>query len=409
MKRTWLIVTGLVLFLSLVLMLLLQHPPRRFDGRITLQPTHKIPYGTYVAYQMLQQHFPSAKMSVSKAAPGKWKLPVDDSSSQVLLIVMNFFNPTSEELNTLTVFAQKGNTVFISALQMNEKAQHFFRVAQKKVYSPYGISQNNETIHIADSFTVCLNPKVFAPPASFSYPGIAYDNHFVHYDSSFTYPLGYDEGKVENLLAIQTLKGSFILHAAPITFTNFFLLYGDNHLYFDKLMSLIPDESRYIFWDNYFANRKPPSDKEDNSVLYVLLKYENFRWAFWLSVAAFALFLFTEMKRRQRMLPLYAQPANESLAFVKTIGRLYYERGDHKNLADKLSVYFLDFIRTKYKISTTEINPDFAKALSQKSTVPLPEITAITDLLMEVKISDHITSQLLMDYYRRLEHFYGKV
>ena len=408
MKKVLPYIAGGLLLTALVLLIVSHKQQRHFDGRITLNPLHKIPYGAYAAYQLMQQQFPKARLSINRAAPLEWKLPTDDTAKQVLFILINYFNPSDDELNTLTSFAQRGNTVFISALQMSEKAQQFFKVKEEDMYSPYSLVQNNEGVNIADSFTVRLDSTVFTSPYRFSYPGVAYNNRFTTYDSTFTYALGYNRKGSDNLVAIRTMKGTFFLHSAPITFTNFFLLSETNHVYFEHLMSLLPADTKYVLWDEYFMYRKQAGGDDDNSILHVLLKYENFRWAFWLSLIALAVYLLTEVKRRQRLVPAHAKPANDTLAFVSTIGKLYYEKGDHRNLAEKLSIYFLDFVRNKYKISTTEINAGFAKALSLKSNVPLDEITAITDKLIEIKLSDAISQQQLIDYHKQLEYFYSK-
>ncbi len=408
MKKFLPYIAGGILLTALIVVLVSHRQQRHFDGRITLNPTHKIPYGAYVSYQLMQQQFPKAKLSINRSAPLEWKLPKGDTSNQVLFILISYFNPTDDELNTLTAFAQKGNTVFISALQMSEKAQQFFRVKEEDMYDPYSPVPNNEGVNISDSFTVRLDSTRFTSPVQFSYSGVAYNNRFTTIDSTFTYPLGYNKKGSNNLVAIHTLKGTFFLHSAPITFTNFFLLSGNNHIYFEQLMSLLPADTKYLLWDEYFTYRKQADGDNDSSILHVLLKYENFRWAFWLSLIALAVYLLTEVKRRQRLVPDRAKPANDTLAFVSTIGKLYYERGDHKNLAEKLSVYFLDFVRNKYKISTTEINAGFTKTLSLKSNIPLDEITAITDKLIELKLSDVVSQQQLMDYHKLLEHFYSK-
>ncbi len=407
--KKWLpyIAAAIVVF-AVILLLIFHKEKRHFDGRITLNPTHTIPYGSYAAYQLMKQQFPKARMSINKAAPGEWKLPAKDSSGQVLFILISYFDPTADELNSLISFAQKGNTVFISALQMSDKAQLFFRVTQTDLYSTDFLSHYDNSIDISDSFTVRLDSSIFTKPVSFSYPGVAYNNRFLKYDSIYSYPLGYNK-KLENLLAIHTLKGTIFLHSAPITFTNLFLLWNNNYLYFEKLMSLLPADTKYVVWDEYFLHRKPAVDNNSQTILHVLLKYENFRWAFWLSIVLLSLYIVTEVRRRQRLTPEHTPPANDSLAFVSTIGKLYFEKGDHKNLADKLSVYFLDLIRNKYKISTTEINAEFAKAVALKSNVSLEEVTAITDRLINIKLSDSITQQELMDYHQRLENFYSKI
>ena len=408
MKKWLPYIAGAVVLIAVVLLLIFHKKQRHFDGRITLNPTQTIPYGSYAAYHLMQQQFPKAKMSINKAAPGEWKLSTNDTSNQVLFILINYFDPTPEELNSLISFAQKGNTVFISALQMSDKAQLFFRVTQNDLYATDFLAHYDNSIDVSDSFTVRLDSSIFTKPTSFSYPGVAYNNRFLKYDSIYAYPLGYNK-KLENLLAIHTLKGTIFLHSAPITFTNLFLLWNNNHLYFEKLMSLLPTDTKFIMWDEYFMYRKPADDNSNHNILYVLLKYENFRWAFWLSIILLSLYILTEVKRRQRLTPEHTPPANDTLAFVSTIGKLYFEKGDHKNLADKLSVYFLDFIRNKYKISTTEINTDFAKAVALKSNVSMEEITAITDRLINIKLSDTITQQQLMEYHQLLENFYRKV
>lgn len=408
MKKALPYIVGGALLIAIVLLVVFHKQQRHFDGRITLSPTDKIPYGCYAAYQLMQQQFPKAKLSVNRAAPLEWKLPKGDTAQQVLFILINYFNPTDDELNTLTSFAQKGNTVFISALQMSEKAQQFFRVKEEDTYTPYSPAPDNEGVNIADSFTVWLDSSVFTSPVAFSYPGVAYNNRFTTYDSTFAYPLGYNRKGTNNLVALHTLKGLFLLHSAPITFTNLFLLNDENHVYFEHLMSLLPANTKYLLWDEYFRYRKEADNNDDNSILHVLLKYENFRWAFWLSLIVLSIYLFTEVKRRQRLSPVHTPPVNETIAFVSTIGKLYYEKGDHKNLAEKITVYFLEYVRSRYKISTTEINADFAKALSVKSNVPLDEITAITDSLIEIKLSSAISQEQLMQYHKQLEHFYSK-
>ena len=408
MKKPLLYIAGALVITVIILLIILQKPQRRFDGRITLNSGHTLPYGSKVAYRLLQQQFPGATISVNKNAPGQWNLPAKDTSGSLLFVLTYYFNPTDEELDSITAFVQKGNSVFISAWLMDEKAQHFFGIKQSETYNPLNVWQSNRGIKIKDTFSLHLNTTLFAQPATFYYPGVAYDNRFKQFDSSYTYPLGYDRFRYPNLLAINALKGTFFLHSAPVAFTNLFLLYGNNHLYFEKLISLLPADTKHILWDDYFMYHQPDVSDDNNSVLYVLLKYDNFRWAFWLTLIALALYTLTEVKRRQRFTPGYTPPVNDTLTFVSTVGKLYFEKGDHKNLADKLSVYFLDYIRNKYKVVTTEINPEFVRAVSAKSNVPQDEITKITDTLTAIKLSDVITQQQLINYYKLLENFYSK-
>jgi len=133
----------------------------------------------------------------------------------------------------------------------------------------------------------------------------------------------------------------------------------------------------------------------------VLLSHENFYLAFWMLVVLLFLYFFTEVKRRQRLIPEYSKPANDSLEFVTTIGKLYYERGDHKNLAEKLTLFFLDYVRNKYKLSTNELNATFVQQLSLKTGISTDELTKLIDTLVTIKLSDRISEQQLLQYHQQ--------
>lgn len=412
MKKWLPYIAGAVLLAALITLMLLHKEPRKFDGRITFNPKDKIPYGTFAAYHLLQQQFPKASVEINRYAPDYWQNLSPDSAGQVLLIVNSYFNPTESELDNLTAFAQQGNSVFISCLQMNKAARLFFKVQQEEVFDPFAIKQDYGVIDMYDSFAVKLDSHTYTVPVQFVYPGVSYNNRFTKYDSLFTYPLGYNgNDSTPNLLAINTQKGAIFLHTAPITFTNFFLLYNNNHRYYEKLMSLFPANTNKVVWDEYFLlykQKKKGDGDDEKGLLSVLLSHKNFYAAFWMGMVLLLLYFFTEVKRRQRVIPEYSKPANDSLEFVTTIGKLYYERGDHKNLAEKLTLFFLDYVRNKYKLPTNEINADFVQRLSLKTGIAAAELHTLTDTLITIRLSDRIGEEQLMQYHQQLEHFYSK-
>lgn len=409
MKKAFPYIAGALLFVA-ILFLLLHKGPRKFDGRISLNHRDKIPYGTYVAYNLLQQQFPKASIEINRVAPLNSKVISFDTSKQALFIINSYFNPIENELSNLTAFAQKGNYVFISALQMNGMAQKFFKVKEENYYANNIYSKEQRAgIKDVDSFSVSLDTTVFSFPWHYSYPGISYDNYFMRTDSNFTFSLGYANNAKPNLLAINTQKGSIFIHAAPITFSNLFMLYNNNHEYYEKLLSLVPSNTEKIIWDEYFLYKRTASpDDDSDGILHVIFQYKNFRWAFWVAMALLTLYIATEIKRRQRTIPVYQKPANDSLDFVTTVGKLYFEKGDHKNVAEKLTHFFLDHLRNKYNIKTSEINNEFARNVSAKTNVPLEQTTEIVDYIHLTQLSENIAKQQLMHYYELLEKFYEK-
>jgi hypothetical protein len=115
-----------------------------------------------------------------------------------------------------------------------------------------------------------------------------------------------------------------------------------------------------------------------------------------------------ETRRKQRYIPVIEKPKNDSLDFVKTIGRLYYDRGDHKNLCKKMGSYFLEHVRNRYKLPTNKLDEDFIKSLQFKSGCEEAEIRGIVSFIKYIDDAPVIKDDELSDFYKQLESFYKK-
>lgn len=198
--------------------------------------------------------------------------------------------------------------------------------------------------------------------------------------------------------------GSVSIHLAPLAFSNFFLLHRANKEYFDNALSYLPHDIQVIKWDDYFRTRAA-DQKNRFSKLSAFLNNNILRWAFWLVVLLFTIIYLFESKRKQSIVPIIAPVKNASLDFVKTIGRLYYQRKDNKNLAIKMSAHFLDNVRNRYNLPTSILNEDFENRLAYKSDY---DKTAISDIVYSIKtIPDQpsITDEELMAFNNKLEKF----
>jgi len=415
MKKPIIIYIILALVVAALATVVFLNPSKKIDTRITLNKKDKIPYGTNAAYEFTKTFFPQANVVSNAVSPDNWKVIKNKDSGQLLIIINSYFNPTESDLDYITGFAQKGNNVLIAALQMNEIARKYFRVSQRNYFNSEYVSGNQIAQAEFDSLTVYLDSETFKSPLKYSYPGIGYDNYFQEIDSSIAYPIGFNAKKQPNLLAYNSFKGTIFLHSAPIAFSNLFLLYYQNYLYYQNLLSAMWQTSKMhqpiktVIWDEYFLYKKPyePENKA-SGILSVILKYPNFRWAFWIAIAALCIYVITEAKRKQQPIPKYSKPANESLEFVTTIGKLYYNKGEHKNLAEKLHLYFLDFIRNKYKIDNRKMSKNLVDTIAQKTNVPREEVDALYQTYTSIHASDKIDTKLLVRYYQELEEFYKK-
>src|SRR6266496_5711388 len=152
----------------------------------------------------------------------------------------------------------------------------------------------------------------------------------------------------------------------PLAFSNYFLLHKENMHYYENALSVISSTVKKIVWDEYYLYKKG-NQTPRKGWLTVLLGFPALKAALLTAIFALLLFVLLEMRRKQRYIPFLPKPKNESLDFVKTIGRLYYDKGDHKNLCHKMAAYFLEYVRSRYKLATNNLNENFIKLLQYKS------------------------------------------
>lgn len=378
------------------------------NKRVTLWRKDDIPYGNSVAFDNLKYIFPKAEITVTKKSPDRYKSyslndiksftqPNEDDVKSAYIIISPDVSPDNAEVIALLDYAGNGNSVFISSFHLGKLLQDSLHV--KTAF-------NNSMLKYDDSLRVSVNDPVTTDSSSYAYPGLSSDNYFSVLDSTYAVVLGRDEEGYPDFIRY-TYKGggAIYVHLAPTALTNFFLLHKDNMKYYDKVFSYMPDKFKKVKWDDYFRYH---SDGNSNgfSALNFLSKHESFRWALWLVLLLFAILFAFGAKRRQRIIPVVKPPNNSSLDFVKTIGHLYYQRRDNKNLAEKMVAHFLEYVRGHYILSTAVLDEEFVKRLAIKSG---KDITQLQDLIYTVKsLRDYpaLSDEELLVFNSKLEHFY---
>ena len=189
-----------------------------------------------------------------------------------------------------------------------------------------------------------------------------------------------------------------------MTFTNFFLLHQNNKSYYDQALSYLPKDVDVVKWDDYFRNRTA-SKNTGFSKLAPFLNNDILKWAFWLVVLLFSIIYLFESKRKQAIVPVIPPVKNASLDFVKTIGRLYFQRKDNKNLALKMSAHFLDNVRNRYNLPTSVLNDEFENRLAYKSDYDRKAIHDIVYTINTLPDQLSVTDEELMAFNDKLEKF----
>ena len=383
---------------------------RSLNEKITLRRQDKIPYGMYVAFQNLPYLFPAASIYTSRAEPGYWDSLSFTDPGQAYIAVTGTFNADEYEMKKLLEFVENGNDVFVSAAAISYDVKEMILSKGNPVVTTDfdGDVSGNE---MEDSLHIILNSPPFDKKNFYTYPGKKFSTFFNELDTTTAGILGEDKQGKPSFIRLRAGKGNFYLHLAPLAFSNYFLLHKKNIEYYEKALSVINPDVTKMVWDEYYLNKRQSNGNNQGKKgwLNVLFSYPAMRAALLTAILSLLLYVLLEMRRKQRYIPVVGKPKNDSLNFVKTIGRLYYDKSDHKNLSRKMGAYFLEHVRSRYKLLTGNLDDEFVKTLQYKSGAEESTIRGIVSFIKYADDAPVITGNELNDFHKQLELFYQKV
>lgn len=377
---------------------------KKVSTYISFNKKDKNPYGAYVFYEGLKKFFPRAETIVNRSNLFTSKSLQNNHGSKLIVIYLPFFEPDNDELEELVNLANKGHHIFISTIHISNNVKKAFKISagyHNMGAYPAGITG-------PDTMQVFLSKPVFNPQ-NFTYPGKFIEGDIQNYDTSITRIMGHGDGRQTNFIQLRKGNGTISLHLSPLAFSNYFLLYENNIQYLEKIFSTVPQNTRFVIWDEYFRKGERTSGKSkiNRDWLTTVMKNPYFKAGILLALATLLLYTLLEMRRKQRPIPVIAPPVNDSLDFVKTVGLLYYEKGDHTNLAQKMSTYFLEHIRSNYKIFSQKLDDAYIKEISYKSGVAEALVASIIYDVKNITGGAHVSEERLMILQKNMEEFYS--
>lgn len=395
----WFIV--ILLSMLAILIIVQLNKPRVLNWDLTLSKDDKNPYGGYILYKQLKDIFPDA-------AIGSYRMPpydqVNNSEEQntAYLLLDRAVNTSKEDVNELLKYVENGNYLFTSAqnfgslldsLSVSDTTEYFFRFSDTTV----DLSQEKDTTALVNFF----NPRLHT--ATGYHVRKNFSNHFfTRIDTARHIVLGNKDKHYTNFIKIPRGDGAIFLHSDPVCFTNYFLLNKRNYEYTSKALSYIPGEVEVIYWDEFYKLGPEGSDNQ----LSFLLKNEFLRWAVRIAVLAGLFYVLFEIKRRQRIIPLIQPLRNSTLDFVQTVGGLYFNKRDNKNIAIKKVNHFLEFLRSKFFLQTNHLNEEFIQALKKKTGATEHEVMELVNLIRSVNEAGHVNDDVLLLLNSKIDAFY---
>jgi hypothetical protein len=155
-------------------------------------------------------------------------------------------------------------------------------------------------------------------------------------------------------------------------------------------LSYIPDGT--ILWDNY----QQGINVEPRTPIRFILQQAPLRWAWYLSLCLLALWIIFQSKRRQRKIPVLSPPANSTLEFVDTIGKLHFQQKQHHKIARKKIRFFRDMLKKKYFISRDESIDSTITKLTNQTALHADEVKKIIEFIDVIELKEPISEQELL-------------
>lgn len=391
---------------------------KKMNDRITIWRKDKIPYGAFYAFEQLDEIFPNAEVVIDKESPDGsnnniFKPKVSEIATKVTqhkgkvfqMILSPTVLPSDTELGALLNYVYEGNQLFISSFDIGKNLLDTLNLETSRLNG----------LRVADSLKVSVMNPVSLEDQTYWYPGQTYDNSFASLDTEYIRVLGRDYNNNPNFVKISYENGGAIyIHLAPLAFSNFFLLHKDNKKYYDYALSNVPENTELVVWGEYFRdhyNGEGQGGRPNGTarIFSWMAKQPPLLWALILLLSLFVIIYLFESKRRQREIPERKPLKNASLEFVKTIGSLYYQRRDNKNLALKMTAHFLDHVRNRFNIPTSRMDSDFEARLSYKTGI---ESAVIHDIVYQAKYladQEAVSDTELLIFDQQLRNFYKKV
>lgn len=390
-----------LLFVLLIATELLR--PKPIDWSNDFTPNNTKPFSVKAFHSLVGSIFKEKVHNVHEDIYSQI-VSAEDTVAANYLFINDDFEVDSTSINELLYLVDEGSNVFIAAEYFDDFLADTLHFSTELNYNNYGIYDDISVGWKPDTShqLICRLHHTNLPVDSFKFASKGSDMFFDINQKKHTFTvLGSNAEKQPNFIKIPFGKGSFYLHSNPYLFTNYHLLTDNHAQYAAAAISHLPADLPLWFDLNYVN-----AIQESDSLFRFLLSKETLRWALYLAIALLLMFLLFESKRKQRYIPIISPLRNTTIDFVKTIGMLYYQDNNHKDLVDKKITYFWAYLHQKYHAKIT-YTLDFYQFLAQKTAMPLSDIEQLFQHIQKLKQQNSVSEESLLLLTEQLDRFYS--
>lgn len=390
-ETKYMTILGVVMLLFVAMQLF---GPKPLDWTPTFSPTDKNPFGSYVAHQLMKPFFKNKEIITNNLT--FYELKDSIQSDENIVSISTGFDPDTEATKVLFNKVENGAHAFISANYFSGTFQDTLGITTNDVYfdqlaTPGGGSTDTTDLKF-------VGPSFEKKGYYYRLENVSY--FFTQMDSvkAQSFIVSTNAWNKPVTLRIPWGKGSFIINTTPLAFTNNYLVANNTHEYIEKSFSFLPEAKTW--WTAYYQIGR----MEAQTPLRFILSNDALRWAYYIAMVSLIVFVVVEAKRKQRIIPIVKTLPNTTLEFVKTIGNMYLQANDHKSIAEKKILFFLEQARSKYYL-TAETGDAMVEMLAKKSGSDLQQTQQLFALIHVIQNSPTLSKQMLMELSKQMEEF----
>lgn len=355
----------------------------------TYASTDKIPYGTYILHRELSALFDGVTIRPYRKRIYN-TLEEGGNEADTYLIVTPELNIDEPDYGKMLTYMKGGNDLFIATHTFGALLADSLKL-RTEGYFPWGDS---------------IKTVNFTNPELHSERGYRFDKriaagYFTEFDTLRTTVLATDGHGNAIFLRYPMGDGNLYVLSSPDYFTNYALLSPEGAAFAGKALSYLNPRQRMI-WDDFQAM----GDQIQQSPMRVFLSDEHLRPAYLIALFSLLAFVIYGIKRRQRAIPVVEPLRNTSIEFAQVVSSVYYQRRDNRDLLTKQYRYFLEHVRTAYRVNTNEVDQNFMQYLSMRSGADESILSNILQGMNDLQRGGAIDDKTLVSHHRYLELFY---
>lgn len=380
---------------ALVFMVLMEiFGPKPLDFSPDFSIKKDIPYGCQALGEMLPE-FTNHRFSLNNVPLYNLNKNLLDSN-HIYLIVTNQFSPDEPDFSQLRKLSVKGNHFIIASFSFSQAVLDTLQVSLESSPELFGKIREKDTASVYIKHPENGNKIRFLLQRYTNYA----------YFDSIQKPhkiIGTTSSGKANFIQIPHGKGSISLTCEPLLYSNYYFAYQKLYPYTELMLNHFP--AYPIVWDEYY---KPNKTITDSSPVRFILKNKTLRTAWYILLFGMLIYLLFGSRRMQRMIPIIHPPRNASLDFTKTLGQLYFNKGNHIDLVHKKMQHLQSFLYQKFLINISMHNDALFAKIAAKSGVSQKEVAYIFSTYHWIIKQKSITDTELNRFNTLVNNFYTK-